>query len=417
MKLLIKNGTVVSLRDGLFSKLDILIEDGRIKEISENIEDNGLETINAANLYVSAGLVDLFARTPDLGQEGKEDILSLCHAAAKGGFTTICLHSGTESIDDLKDIKSMEPYCSCAVVPAIRATDGRELLKYGDFMLFGAGAVYDDEPIEDPLLMRDALFRARKNNIPMLVRCKEKAFYGDGIARKGLMAELMDIPEIPACSESVMIARDIVLASDTGSAVHIGHVSCAQSVELIRRAKGDKVPVTCSTAPHYFSLTSRELMGFNTLAKLDPPLGNKQDVEAVIEGIKDGTIDVIASDHTPCTDESKRKSLVSAPYGASSLETALSASLTALHHGAGIELPKVLDLLTAAPAEVLGIDAGRVRVGAVADLCIFDKDCDYTVKGEHFISKGHNTPFEGKTLRGAVRLTVKDGRVSFRTAE
>ncbi|MBQ7624277.1 MAG: dihydroorotase [Clostridia bacterium] len=417
MKLLIKNGTVVSLRDGLFKRLDVLCEDGRISDIAPKIKDDGAEVIDARGLYVSAGLVDLFAKAFEPEREGEEDLLSLCHAASKGGFTTLCVHTDLCDIEQLKYIHEREEYCSCALIPAARATDGKELLYYGDFKLFGAGAVYDDEPITDPLLMRDALFRARKYEIPLLVRCKENAFYGDGLARRGLMADLMDMPSIPSCSETVPVARDVVLASDSGSPVHIGHISCTGSIELVRRAKADNVKVTCSTEPYYFSLTSRELQGFNTLAKLDPPLANKDDVQAVIEGIRDGTVDAIASGHAPCTDHSKRMSLVSAPYGASGVETALSAAITYLYHGAKIELPKVLDLMTAAPAEILGINAGRLRKGDIADLCIFDTEHEYVVRGSHFISRGHNTPFEGKKLRGAVRYTVKDGRISFQTNE
>ncbi len=418
MKLLIKNGYVVSLRDGLADKLDVLAEDGIITDVSKDISEKGADTvINAENLCVSAGLVDLIANVSEPAEEGEEDLFNLCHAAAKGGYTALCVHSGTDTPEKIRNIAEKEPYCACSVIPAVRATDGRELLKYGDLKLFGARAIYDDEPISDPLLMRDALFRARKYDVPLLVRCKEKAFYNEGIARSGVMAELMDIPQIPACAESIIAARDIVLSADTGSAVHLAHISCAESVELIRRAKAEGIRVTCSTEPQYFSLTSRELMGYNTLAKVDPPLGNRKDVEAVLGGVADGTIDIITSGHTPRSDASKRKSLVTAPFGASSLEITLAASVTALHHNAGIELSKVMDLMTAAPAELLGLKTGRIRKGDVADLCIFDKDHEFTVKGKTFISKGHNTPFENKKLYGTVLWTVKDGRVTWQTAE
>ena len=418
MKLLIKNGNVVSLRDGLSGKLDVLAENGVISEISEDISESAADTvINAENLCVSAGLVDIMAKASEPAADGEEDVLNLCHAAAKGGYTSVCVHTGADTPEKLKAVEETEPYCACGVIPAVRATDGKELLKYGDFKLYGARAIYDDEPISDPLLMRDALFRARKYGVPLLVRCKEKAFYNEGIARSGIMPELMDIPQIPSCSESVIVARDIVLSAETGSAVHLAHISCADSVEIIRRAKAEGVKVTCSTEPPYFSLTNRELMGYNTLAKLDPPLGNRKDVEAVVRGIEDGTIDIIASGHTPRSDESKRKSLVTAPYGASSVEITLAASVTALHREAGIPLAKVTDLLTAAPAELLGIKAGRIRVGDVADFCIFDKDHEFTVKGKNFISKGHNTPFENKKLYGMVLWTVKDGRVTWQTAK
>ena len=416
MKLLIKNGRVISAADGIDGRLDILIEDGRIVKLAKDIKESADSEINAENLVVSAGFCDLIARAHEPENDGEENMLSLCRAASRGGFTTLCLHSGATDIKQLQYIGERKEYCSCDIIPAVRATDGKELLNYGNLMLFSAGAAFDDEPVENPLLMRDALFRARKYGIPLFSRCKDKAFYQGGIARKGLMAELMDIPWIPACAESVMVARDVTLAEDTGSPVHIANVSTAQSVEIIRRAKKNGVPVTCSTAAHYISLTSRELQGFNTLAKLDPPLGNREDVEALIAGIADKTVDAVCSDHHPHSDESKRMSLLSAPYGASAVELTFPATLTALYHGAKMELSEVLALITSAPADILGINAGHIREGEKADLCIFDTEKEITVKGRQLISQGHNTPFEGKTLKGTVLYTIKDGRLTWQTA-
>ncbi|MBQ2819683.1 MAG: dihydroorotase [Clostridia bacterium] len=417
MKLIIKNGRVISLADNIDKICDILISDGIIEEIDENISPNGAKVIDADGLCVSAGFTDLLARATEPELDRIESLLTLSHAAVKGGFTTLCVHTQADSEDKLDYITERAEYASCAIIPAAFATDGKELTAHGLFKHAGAGALYDDAPICDPLLMRDALFRARKNNLPFMVRCSEPALCQDGLARAGVMAELMDIPTIPSSAETVMIARDIALAIDTGSPVHIAQVSTAASVDLIRRAKATGAKVTASTQPHYISLSSRELMGYNTLAKLDPPLGNPSDIQAIIEGIADGTIDCICSDHAPVPDELKRKSLVTAPYGASSVELCFSAALTALYKNAGLSLSKVLDTLTAKPASILGIDSGRIAVGKIADLCIFDPDYSYIAGGKHLISMGRNTPFDGKELFGLVLYTIKDGRIVWQTGK
>ena len=417
MKLIIKKGRVISLADNIDKVCDILISDGIIVEIGENLSAEGAKVINADGLCVSAGCTDVRARATEPERDRREALHTLSHAAVKGGFTTICVHTGANSEDQLDYIKERSEYASCSIIPAAMATDGKELTAHGLFKHAGAGALYDDQPICNPLLMRDALFRARKNALPFMVRCKDPILCQDGLARAGVMAELMDIPTIPASAETVMIARDIALSIDTGSPLHIAQISTAASVDLVRQAKAAGAKITASTQPHYISLASRELMGYNTLAKLDPPLGNPSDIDALIQGIEDGTIDCICSDHTPVPDELKRKSLVTAPYGASSVEICFSATLTALYKKAGLSLAKVLDVLTAKPASILGIDSGRIAVGKIADLCIFDPDYSYVAGGKHLISMGRNTTFEGKELFGIVLYTIKDGRIVWQTSK
>lgn len=416
MKLIIKNGRVISLADNIDKVCDILICDGMISEIGENIPvPENAKIIDAQGLCVSAGFIDLLSRAKEPERERQESLLSLSHAAVKGGFTTVCVHTDTTNSEDLSFMAERAEYASCDIIPAAKATNGKDLTSHELLSHSGAGILYDDEPICDSLLMRNALFRSRKNKLPLMVRAKDPAICQDGLARSGVMAELMDIPTIPAGAETAIIARDIALSVDTGSPVHFAQVSTAASVSLIRSAKKAGALITCSTQPHYICLTSRELNGYNTLAKLDPPLGNPSDVEALTEGLADGTIDCICSDHSPVPSELKRKSLVTAPYGASSIELCFSAAITALYKSGKLSLAKIIDTLTAKPADILKINSGRIAVGKIADLCIFDPEYSFKASGKHLISMGRNTPFEGKELFGIVLYTIKDGRIVWQT--
>ena len=411
MKLLVKGARLISAADGLDRTGDLLIEDGKIAAIGENLTvDESGEELNAAGLCLGTGLVDLFAHATEPQEENVEDILSLSAAAAAGGYTAVCVDTGAHTAEQIQYIRERGEYASCDILPAVKATLGRELLNYGELRLAGAAAVYDDEGIDNPLRMRDVMFRARKHNMLLLDRCRDRRLYREGIIREGQQALLLELPIIPASAESTVVARDIILAKESGSPLHIGHISTAGAVEVVRLAKAQGVPVTCSTEPHYFALESRELLGYNTLAKLDPPLGTPEDIAALRAGLADGTIDCIASGHTPVTAAGKYRSLVTAESGASSLETALSAALTYLYHNGAMPLADILHRMSAAPAALLGLDIG-LRVGAVADLVLFDPDAEWVCEGKSFVSQGKNTPFEGKTLRGRVTYTLKSGRI------
>jgi len=412
MKLRIKNARLLSLRDHLDQVGDLLISNGKISALGRDIQAKGEEeVIDASGLCVAPGLIDLYAVAHEPASDEQENVRSLAWAAALGGYTTVCVHTNASTPKEILQIKELSGYASCDLIPAARATDGKHLLIYSELKLAGAPVVYDDEPIDDPQLMRDALFRARKNGVLLLSRCRENRLCGEGLMRGGARSLLYALPGIPASAESVMVARDLLLSHETGSAVHLPHISTAESVKVIRIAKKNGTPVTCSTEPHYFGLDCSAIFGYNTYAKLDPPLGNPEDAEALIGGLKDGTIDCIASGHVPVPKSGKIKSLVTALPGASSLETALGVSLTALYHTGALPLGKVLDLLSGAPASVLEIDAGRLKKGADADLVIFDPDEQWVCNQELFMSHGKCTPFHNRTLKGKVIGTVKAGRV------
>ncbi len=414
MKLLIQNARLLSLRDGLDGPGDVRVEDGRIAAIGPDAGRGAgdFPRIDAGGLCLAPGLVDLYARVTEPSAQGHESAISLSRAAAAGGYTAVCAHFGACTPQDITDFIERAQYASCDLLPAARLTaDGRELLHYGDLKLAGARAFYNEEGIDDPLLMRDALFRAKKHSAFLLSRCREKRLCGEGYIREGAFSRMMEVQGIPASAEAVMAARDLVLCRESGAPVHLAHVSTAATVSLIAEAKAHGLPVTCSTEPHYLALTSSELRSFSPLCKLDPPLGNPEDVRALRDGLKSGVIDCVASGHTPLTAADKNRSLLSAACGASSLETALPVCLTALYHTGEMPLAGVLDRLSAAPASLLGLKTGRLAAGYDADFVLFDPDAEWVCSGRRFVSRGQNTPFEGKTLRGRVLYTVKAGRV------
>lgn len=411
MKLLIKNARLISEPDGLDGVSDVHIENGKIKQIGTGLDVVGIPTIDGAGLCLAPGFVDLFAQATEPEYDGAEHALSLSRAAAAGGYTTVCLHTGASTVEQVQSLMERAEYASCELLPAVRATENNVLLNYGDLKLVGARAVYDDESITHPLRMRDAMFRARKNNITLMSRCRDMRLYGEGLMREGAMSRVMGRPSIPASAEAVVVARDLVLAAESGCCVHLAHISTAQSVALIRDAKARGVRVTCSTEPHYCALTSGELTTFNTMAKLDPPLGNPEDMRALADGLRDGTIDCLASGHVPVTRRDKLRSLVSAPPGCSGIELALPVALTALYHTEALSLPRLLACMSNAPAAVLGVERGRLRVGDDADLVLFDPDAEWVCRAQDMISLSHSTPFDGKTLRGRVCYTIKAGRV------
>jgi len=414
MKLLIHGARLVSTADGLDDMLDLLIENGKIAAIGKDLSAAAPDrTADASGLTLTAGLIDLFAKANEPAAEGFEDLLSAAKAGVAGGYTALCIHTGAKTADHLEHLLERAQYAACDLYPSVCAVNGKDLLPYGELQLAGAKAVYEDECIDNPLRMRNALYRAKKYNIPVLSRCRDRRLYAEGVIREGTMAGLLEMPIIPASAEAIAVARDLVLAREAGARIHIGHVSTAISVELIRAAKRVGVKVTASTEPHYLALSSAALQGYNTLAKFDPPLGNPEDVWALREGLRDGVIDCIASGHTPVPMALKRRSLSTAAPGASSLETALAVALTELCHSGQMPLGEVLACMTSAPAAVLGIPGGHVRVGDDADLLLLDPEYEWVCRGADFVSLGRNTPFEGRTLRGKPVCTIKAGRVAW----
>ena len=374
---------------------DILIKNGKIAEIADTITVTAdMTVIDAAGLIVAPGLVDIHVHFREPGFEYKEDILSGAAAAATGGITTCCCMANTKPVADSKEItEQITRKASSALVkvlPVCAVTHGLQGTTLTDFVLLksaGAIALSDDGiPIINDDVMREALITADKNGMLIISHCEE---------------------------EEPMVKRDIELASETGTRIHIAHVSTADAVESIRKAKAAGIKVTAETCPHYFSLTESTVDEKGTLAKMSPPLRKQRDVEAIILGLCDGTIDAIATDHAPHSVEEKALPFNDAPNGIIGLETSLAVTLTYLYHTGKMNIKEILQLMAENPAKILGINAGILKEGSPADITIFDPDKEWIIEPEKFKSKARNTPYGGMKLRGKVILTICGGKVVY----
>jgi len=376
--------------------LDILIAGNMIAEMAVDIPvTSDMEVIDATGLIVAPGLVDIHVHFREPGFEYKEDIFTGAGAAAAGGVTTCCCMPNTSPVIDNKDIveavldKAKQAAVTVLPIGAVTmGQKGKELTDFASLKEAGVVALSDDGmPVIDDDVMREALIKAHDLGLPVISHCEE---------------------------EAPMVERDVKLAAETGTRVHIAHVSTAEAVDTIRRAKAAGIMVTAETCPHYFSLTESAVAEKGTLARMSPPLRTQKDVDAIIAGLKDGTIDAIATDHAPHSAEEKALPFFDAPNGIIGLETSLALSLTCLYHTGKLGLDKIIDLTAAKPAEILDLNAGKLKAGGIADLVIFDSDEEWTVDTALFKSKSRNTPFGGQKLRGKVKYTISRGKVVYR---
>ncbi len=423
MKLLIRHGRLVDPVGGIGGVLDVLVEDGRVAVIGSDVHDEEAEVVDASGLVVCAGLVDLHAHLGEPGFGYKETIVSGCEAAAAGGFTSVaCMPSTQPVMDTGEQIRLVREgsarACGVNVFPVGAVTlgeRGESLTDAASLREAGAVALSDDAfPIQNANLMRDALILAHRQNLTILAHCEDATMTKGRGVNEGKISRRLRLEGRPAIAEEIMVARDAMLAEETGGAVHICHVSTAKSVSIIRRYKKRGVQITCETYPQYFTLTEDTVMQKGSLARLDPPLRTRADVEGVIEGLKDGTIDAIATGHAPHSAEEKSLPLPEAPDGMVGLETALAVTLTALYHTGEMSLSDILRKMTINPACILRIGKGRLCVGGDADLVIFDPEERWVIDPEQFRSKGRNTPFGGMRVRGRVKMTVVGGKVVYR---
>ncbi len=420
MNILIRNGRIIDVAGGLDMVGDMYISDGIIADIGLSLHPDQIpdEVIDASGKLVLPGLVDIHVHLRDPGLTYKEDIGSGTLAAAYGGFTTVAAMPNTipvaDSPETIKYVAETEAYAHVIPVAAITVgQNGQELCDFDALYAAGAGAFSDDgKDVRNSRFMRTALLKANQLGVPLLAHCEDSDLANGGAVNEGEVSYKLGVPGIPDESEALAVARNITLAEILDAKVHICHVSTASSVEIIRAAKIRGVKVTAETGPHYFSLTDETVLTHGANAKMNPPLGDQNDVNAVIEGLKDGTIDVIATDHAPHSAEEKSRGLVKAPSGIVGLETSLAMSLTYLYHAGHMPLKDVLYKLTAAPASIMGIDAGTLRLGAAADICIADPDEEWTVDTAKFKSKNHNCPYDGMKLRGRVKYTICGGKIT-----
>jgi dihydroorotase len=424
VKLLIKNGHIIDPIANINGVKSILIEDGKVTEIEDEIDAlTNMDVIDVKGKYVLPGLVDSHCHLREPGFEYKEDIETGTRSAAIGGFTSVaCMPNTNPVIDNESVVKYIinraknDGFVNVFPIGAItKGIDGKELSEIGELKFAGVVAISDDgRPVQNASLMMKAMQYAAMFDTTVISHCEDLDIAGDGVMNEGYNSTIMGLKGIPRTAEEVMVSRELILAEYTGAPVHIAHVSSNLSVNLIRDAKKRGVNVTCETCPHYFVLTDDACLEFNSYAKVNPPLREKEDVEAVIEGLRDGTIDIIATDHAPHHPDEKNLEFSLAANGLVGFETALPLTITYLYKTGVLTLEQIVEKLCINPSKILGLNKGSLKVGRPADITIIDTDEEYIVDVNKFASKGKNSPFDGYKLNGVVYYTIVNGKTIVR---
>lgn len=420
MNLLIKNARVVSPADGINGVLDILIEDGKIAVIGESLTADADDEIEASGLYAIPGLVDMHVHLRDPGQTAKEDILSGCRAAAAGGVTSLlCMPNTDPTIDNAETVRYVldkakdadaNVYVAASITKGLKSGEATDL---NELKAAGAIGLSDDgRPVINTKLLSDAMKQAPKLGMTVVAHCEDLYLASGGKMNEGKVSEQLGVKGIPAAAEDCGTAREIALAAAEYVPVHICHVSTKTSVALVRDAKRRGVKVTAETAPHYFSLTETELYRRDADYRMNPPLRTQTDVEAIIEGLSDGTLDCIATDHAPHTAEEKAD-FEKAPNGSIGMETSLAAGITYLVKPGILSFSELIKKMSVNPAKILGINAGTLSAGAPADIALVDPREGWIVDVNKLHGKSINTPFKGMTLTGKVKKTILGGKIVF----
>lgn len=419
-KLLIKNGTVV-FSDGV-KKCDILVDGDKIAKISENIDAAGVKTIDASGLHVFPGLIDMHVHLREPGYEYKEDIASGSAAAVCGGFTQVCCMPNTNPVCDNAAVvgyivaRGKEVgLCKVRPIGAITVGEkGEQLAEIGKMKDAGAVAISDDgRPVSDARIMRLAMEYASDFGLICLSHCEDKSLVDGGVVNEGFNSTLAGLKGIPRAAEEIMIAREIVLAETLHKRAHICHVSTKGGVQLLREAKARGVAISAETCPHYFTLTDDIVLGYDANTKVNPPVREAEDVEAIKEGLRDGTLDCIVTDHAPHHVDEKSVEYNLAAFGISGIETSFALSYTNLVRGGVLTLEQLADRMSAAPARILNLEGGVLEEGRVADIMLADLNEKYVIDSKKFVSKGKNTPFDGTEVYGKVKYTIVDGKVKY----
>jgi dihydroorotase len=427
---LLRGGRVVDPSQGLDEVTDLLITggvveaSGRLGEVRR--DGDALESIDCSGLIVSPGFVDVHCHLREPGREEVETIATGARAAAAGGFTAVCAMPNTDPVTDNQAavgfiIRQANRAGAARVYPigAISiGQQGKTLAEFGEMIGAGAVAVSDDgKPVVSAQLMRTALEYARTFGIPVADHCEEPTLAANGAMNEGIVSARLGLKGIPSEAEEIMAIRDILLARRTGGHVHLCHMSTRGSVELIRWGKDRGINVTAEVCPHHLSLTEDAVEGYDTNAKMNPPLRTADDVRALQDAVREGTIDVIATDHAPHHYDEKEREFIDAPNGIVGLETALAVNLTWLVHANVMDVTTLVERMACTPARLFKLAGGTLRRGSVADVTVFDADAEWTVDPTRFRSKGRNSPYTGQKLRGRVELTLVDGTVIFRRTD
>ncbi len=423
MKLLIKNGRVIDPASGTDDTLDILIERGKIVDIKTKIDGDGPKIIDASRLVVAPGFIDIHTHLREPGQEDKETIHTGSLAAAKGGFTSVACMPNTTPVNDnrgiieyiLSEAKKSAVVNIFPIGAVTKGQKGEELTDMADMVDAGAVAFSDDGlPIMNNYLMRRTLEYSKLLNILIIDHCEDTNLSSGGVMHEGYYSYLLGLTGIPSFSEEIMVSRDIILAEKTDARIHIAHLSVKGAAELVREAKKKKLKVTAEVTPHHLFLTDASLENFDTNLKVNPPLRTKDDVKALIEAVKNGVVDVFATDHAPHTPDDKEVELDQAPFGINGLETAVSLFLDKLVHKNIISLQKFIEMISTNPALILGFEnKGRICIGADADFTILNLRKEIIVDVNRFKSKSRNNPFHGWKLKGAPEMTIVGGKIVY----
>jgi dihydroorotase len=424
-RLLIKGGRVVDPAVGLDDDRDVLVDEGVVQDVGKRIASRGAEVIDAAGLVVCPGFIDVHTHLREPGREDKETIATGTRAAAAGGYTAVCAMPNTDPVNDTagitrlileraRDAASVRVYPIGAIT---RGSRGEDLAEYGDLRDAGCVAVSDDgRPVVSARMMRRALEYAQSFDLPVIDHCEEPTLFLGASMNEGEVSTMLGLRGAPAAAEAISVERDVLLAELTGGRLHVAHISTAASVDAVRRGKARGVRVTAEVTPHHLLLTDEEVRRseYDTATKMNPPLRSEADRQAVLAGVRDGTIDCVATDHAPHTIDDKKVEFDQAAFGIVGLETAVGLCLDRLVAPDLIDLRRLVQLLAAGPAAVLGLPGGTLAPGAPGDMTVLDPRRKWRVDPERFASKGRNTPFGGWTLTGAPAMTIVEGRVVWR---
>jgi len=420
MQLILRQGRVVDPTQKLNQIADVGIDDGRIAEIASKIRKSGRKEIDAHGLVVAPGFIDMHVHLREPGREDAETIETGTNAAARGGFTGVACMPNTNPVNDSEAVTSFileraREVAKISVYPIgaiTKGSRGETLAEIGEMRRSGIVAISDDgHPVQNSQIMRRAMEYSRLFNIPVIDHCEDKNLAADGVMHEGFYSTLLGLRGINPAAEETHVVRDTILARHTGSRLHIAHLSTRFSLDAVRRAKKEKISVTCEVTPHHLLLTDAQVASYDTNMKMNPPLRAQEDVDALVEGMVSGSVDVITTDHAPHNINDKMLEFDRAPFGVVGLETAVGLIMDRFVRTGILGMERMVEMFSRNPARILGLERGTIAKGAVADITVLDPDREWVVKSADFESRSRNTPFEGYKLRGAPAMTIVKGRV------